>query len=140
MTTQEIQIVKRTWRKLMMIDPELVGDLFYTKLFKENPRIRGLFPKDMTAQNKKLTDMLTSIITSIDHIEALRHDKEEMARFHVSNNVKPKHYDIFGKALLWTLEQGLGSDWNNEVKNAWISCYTSLADIMLKETSLYPLA
>lgn len=137
MTTQEIQIVKRTWRKLMMIDPELVGDLFYTKLFNENPRIRTLFPKDMTTQNKKLTDMLTSIITSIDHIDNVRQDINDMARRHVNYHVKPEHYDMVGKSLLWTLEQGLGSDWNDEVKYAWVSCYTSLADMMIKQSTVH---
>jgi hemoglobin-like flavoprotein len=111
----------------------LVGDLFYTKLFTDNPRIRNLFPQDMTAQNKKLTDMLTSIITSIDRIDGLKKDIDDMARRHVKYNVKPEHYDLVGKSLLWTLEQGLGSDWNQDVKNAWVSCYTTLAERMLAE-------
>lgn len=133
MTIQEIILVKKTWRKLMMVDPILVGDLFYTKLFTDNPRIRNLFPQDMTAQNKKLTDMLTSIITSIDHIDDLKKDIDDMARRHVNYNVKPEHYDLVGKSLLWTLERGLGSDWNQDVKNAWVSCYTTLAEQMLAE-------
>ena len=35
-----------------------------------------------------------------------------------------------GAALLWTLEQGLGSGWTPEVKAAWSDAYALLADVM----------
>jgi hemoglobin-like flavoprotein len=35
-----------------------------------------------------------------------------------------------GAALLWTLEQGLGSGWTPEVKAAWSDTYALLADVM----------
>jgi hemoglobin-like flavoprotein len=34
-------------------------------------------------------------------------------------------------SLLWTLEKVLGDRWNEEVKDAWIALYTTLADIMI---------
>jgi hypothetical protein len=34
-------------------------------------------------------------------------------------------------ALLWTLEQGLGPNWNEETKAAWIACYTILSSAMI---------
>lgn len=132
MSPEQIKIVKRTWRKLMMVDPILVADLFYTKLFTEYPKIRGLFPRDMTAQNKKLTDMLTYIITSIDHVESLQKEITDMAERHVGYKVKTEHYQWVGQALIWTLEKGLAGEWNEEVKAAWLACYNTLASHMLK--------
>jgi hemoglobin-like flavoprotein len=32
--------------------------------------------------------------------------------------------------LLWTLEQGLGSTWTPQVKDAWSCAYALLADVM----------
>jgi hemoglobin-like flavoprotein len=32
--------------------------------------------------------------------------------------------------LLWTLEQGLGSEWTPEVRAAWSDAYSLLADAM----------
>jgi hemoglobin-like flavoprotein len=133
MQKDQIKIVKRTWRKLMLVDPVLIADLFYTKLFNENPGLRKLFPKDMTAQYEKLTNMLTSIITSLEHLDEMKTEIQEMAVRHESYHVKPEHYHLVGAALLWTLEKGLGYDWNGEVKEAWESCYTALAQMMLKE-------
>lgn len=30
---------------------------------------------------------------------------------------------LVGDALLWTLEQGVGTEWTDEVKNAWVTFY-----------------
>ena len=40
------------------------------------------------------------------------------------------HYDTVGEALLWTLGQGLGDDFTEEVKAAWVLVYTTLATLM----------
>ena len=131
MTLEQIKIVKKSWRKLMMIDPDLVADLFYTKLFNDYPRIRPLFPKDMSTQNKKLTEMLTMIVTCIDHPDAMRKDVINMAQRHTSYYVKPEHYNMVGQSLLWTLEQGIGTEWNSEVKDAWTIVYHTVTEMML---------
>lgn len=47
-------------------------------------------------------------------------------------------YDTVGASLLWTLEQGLGNVFIDELKTAWTETYTTLAGVMLeaaKETS-----
>jgi len=36
-----------------------------------------------------------------------------------------------GTALLWTLQQGLGKDWDEEVKGAWASCFNILSTTMI---------
>jgi hemoglobin-like flavoprotein len=44
--------------------------------------------------------------------------------------VTSKHYAAVGAALLWTLEQGLGSAFTPQVKDAWTATYTAVADTM----------
>jgi hemoglobin-like flavoprotein len=130
MRSDQIKLVKRTWRILMKIDPSLIGDLFYTKLFSDHASLRGLFPENMEQQNIKLVDMLSSIILNLDNFGLNIDDLKAMGMRHISYGVKPHHYNLVGSALIWTLEKGLGSDWNEETKNAWITCYTSIADAM----------
>lgn len=131
MTPEQIRIVKKTWRGLMMVDAAMVADLFYSKLFTDHPHLRKLFPKDMTMQNIKLTDMLTSIISSLENLDRLKEDISAMARRHAGYGVKPEYYEYVGNALLWTLEKGLAQDWNEEVKTAWLTCYQTLSGKML---------
>jgi hemoglobin-like flavoprotein len=54
-----------------------------------------------------------------------------LAQRHVKYGVEPKHYEPVGAALLWTLEKGLGTNWNEEVKEAWTLCYVTLSGAMI---------
>ena len=49
---------------------------------------------------------------------------------HVGYQVKDEHYATVGAALLWTLEQGLGEGWNDELASAWTTVYTVLSTTM----------
>lgn len=131
MSPDQINIVKKTWRKLSVIDPELIGDLFYSKLFYDHPELRPLFPKEMKEQYIKLTDMLTSIITGLNNLEKNKDKIIEMGQRHIGYGVKTSHYNMVGNALLWTVEKGLGNDWNSGVKEAYIACYDAMVNLML---------
>lgn len=131
LTTAQIQLVKRSWKSLRGIKPELIADIFYTKLFTDNPRVRKMFPADMQQQYNKLMDMLNSIIIRLDNLAELSDDITAMAQRHVGYGVKPQHYALVGNALLWTLKQGLGREWTPELENAWTVCYNTLAELMV---------
>jgi hemoglobin-like flavoprotein len=135
MTKEEIILIKRTWKLFREIDPVIVGDTFYSKLFLDNPSVRKMFPKHMNLQYQKLIDMLSTIVARLDHLDELTTDIAAMAHRHVAYGVKPVQYKKVGEALLWTLEQGLGNDWNEEVKEAWTKCYTTLSDTMIAASS-----
>jgi len=131
MTEEQITLVKNSWKIFGNIDPAIVADVFYTKLFFDNPRLRRMFPKYMNLQYKKLIDMLTSIITRLDKTDEIDDDLKALAIRHVDYGVKREHYALVGEALIWTLEKGLGNDWNDKLKEAWLACYTMIANIMI---------
>jgi len=131
LTKNEIALIRKSWNTIRKIDPIIVGDVFYTKLFYENPELRKLFSKDMQEQYKKLVEMLNSIITRLENLHELKGDIAQMARRHANYGVKPEHYNMVGKALLWTLQKALVKEWNDELKNAWINCYAILSGTMI---------
>jgi hemoglobin-like flavoprotein len=130
MTTAQINLVKKSWRLLRQIPPSVVADAFYSKLFFDHPELRRMFPKDMDEQYKKLVDMLSSMVSRLDNIESFEQELEALAKRHEGYGVKPKHYEMVGAALLWTLERGLGSDWNVETAEAWMACYGIISEKM----------
>lgn len=132
MTREEIKIVQQSWRIFRSINPMVVGDLFYSKLFADNPKLFDMFPKKMDEQYSKLIDMISVVVARLEHIEDLTEDIAAMAKRHVDYGVKPAHYTLVGNALLWTLEKGLGDQWSIELKAAWTTCYTLLAGTMIK--------
>lgn len=132
MTAKQILMVQRSWKLFRNVEPVYIGEVFYNKLFLEVPAVKRLFKQPMTGQYKKLIDMLSVIVGRLDRLEELSDDIRQMAKRHVDYGVKESHYKAVGIALLWTLERGLGNDWNNEVKEAWATCYKLLADTMIE--------
>jgi hemoglobin-like flavoprotein len=136
MTSEQIQLVKKTWKVFRGISPATVGDLFYSKLFTDNPSLRKMFPTNMQQQYQKLIDMLNAIVMRLDKLDELTDNIAAMAQRHNEYGVRPAHYKLVGAALLWTLQKGLGDDWTAEIKNAWTTCYNLLANTMINSSSL----
>jgi hemoglobin-like flavoprotein len=132
MTDEQIALVKRTWKIFREIDPALIGDVFYSKLFIEVPQVKHLFKTSRDIQSKKLVEMLSTIVGRLDRLDELTEDIKQLALRHVDYGVKVTHYREVGAALLWMLQQGLGADWNKEVEAAWEACYETLASTMIK--------
>jgi nitric oxide dioxygenase len=131
MDGHQIEIVKRSWRSLQGINPALLGDVFYSKLFLENPSLERMFKSSKEVQAQKLIDMLDMVIKRLDNLEPLLDEIRAMAQRHVGYGVKRKHYAQVGAALIWTLKTSLGKDWNDDLAAAWLQCYQDLTDVML---------
>jgi len=131
MTADQIALVKQTWRVFRDIDPAIIGDVFYSKLFVEAPSVKSLFKTPRPAQSKKLVDMLSAIVGRLDRLNELTEDIKQLAIRHVDYGVRPSHYKAVGIALLWTLQQGLGNDWNKATQEAWEACYKMLSETMI---------
>jgi len=131
MDTEQIALVKKTWKIFREIDPFLIGDVFYSKLFIDVPYVKHLFKISRQEQSKKLIEMLSAVIGRLDRLDELTEDIRQLALRHVGYGVKAEDYKAVGKALIWTLQQGLGSDWTVEVEQAWISCYKVLSETMI---------
>ncbi|GAB2595995.1 globin domain-containing protein [Spirosoma areae] len=132
MTPEQFALVKQTWRLLRDIDPSVLGSVFYGQLFMQFPTLQSMFKTSMESQYQKFMDMLSLIVSRIDRA-GVTEELVQLAQRHTAYGVKPAHYKAVGQALLWTLEQGLGKDWNAEVHRAWEACYDDLTRIMLKE-------
>jgi len=131
MTKDQILLIKKTWSIFREIDPVLIGDVFYSKLFFDMPQLENLFRTPKEDQSKKLVDMLSVIIGRLDNLEELTEEIKQLATRHVQYGVKEQHYKAVGAALLWTLQQGLGRDWNEKVRLAWTVCFQILSDTMI---------
>jgi len=131
MTERQIVLVKSSWKIFRDIDPVLVGDVFYSKLFLDLPQVKPLFKTPRDKQSRKLIEMINVIIGRLDRLEELTDEIRQLAIRHIDYGVRAAHYKAVGQALLWTLQQGLGKDWNDEVSDAWAVCYKILSDTMI---------
>lgn len=129
MTPEQIELVQSTWAKVAP-SADQVAPMFYARLFEIAPEVKPLFTSDMEEQGKKLMQMLNVAVTSLTKLDTIVPAVQELGVRHNEYKVEPGHYDYVGAALLWTLEQGLGEDFTEEVKIAWTETYVTLATVM----------
>jgi len=137
-TDDDKKLILSTWRLVVPI-ADTASDLFYRRLFELQPGYRRLFPEDMTKQKRKLVTMLAFIVKSIDWMASQWQEEvpadEDLClvvlamgrRHHQLYHIPDESYDAVGQALLWTLDQGLGQAFTDDVRAAWTRLYNVVA-------------
>ena len=129
MNTTQIQLVQQTFEQVKPIS-DVAATLFYERLFELDGSLRPLFPTDLSTQKHKLMATLAFAVAGLNKPETILPAVQQLGRRHVGYGVQESHYDTVGTALLWTLGQGLGSQFTAEVEEAWTAVYTVLATTM----------
>ncbi|HEY3893541.1 MAG TPA: globin family protein [Bradyrhizobium sp.] len=132
MTPDQIELVQQSFAKVAPIS-EQAAVLFYDRLFEIAPKVKSMFPADMTEQRTKLMATLAVVVNGLGNLESVLPAASALARRHVSYGAKAEHYPAVGAALLWTLQQGLGDGWTPEVAEAWATAYGTLSGFMISE-------
>ena len=130
MTPNQIKLVQASFAQVAPI-AATAADLFYNRLFEIAPNLRAKFPEELGEQKKKLMAMLGTVVAGLDRLDTLMPAVQALGRRHAGYGVAPAHYTPVGSALLWTLEQGLGSAFTPDVKDAWATAYITLSTTMI---------
>ncbi len=129
MTPAQKSLVQQTFAQLVPIADQAAA-LFYGKLFEMDPSLRPLFKTPLDVQGKKLMQMIGVCVSKLDALDEIVPAVKALGRRHVAYGVVDTHYVTVGGALLWTLEQGLGSAFTPAVKAAWTEVYGVLSSTM----------
>jgi hemoglobin-like flavoprotein len=132
MTPHQVKLVQESFAKVAPIS-ETAAVLFYDRLFEIAPKVKAMFPTDMTEQRRKLMATLAVVVGGLGNLESVLPAASALAKRHVSYGAKAEHYPVVGAALLWTLEKGLGDGWTPDVAEAWTAAYGTLSGFMISE-------
>lgn len=106
------------------------ANAFYARLFEIAPELRPMFPADLAGQGRKLMTTLAFAIGALDRPEVLAPAVRELGTRHVGYGVTEAHFQPVGTALLDTLSDRLGSDFEPSGRAAWNKAVTALAGMM----------
>ena len=130
MTPEQKETVKQTWTMVVPI-ADTAADLFYDKLFELDPSLKPLFEDvDLASQKKKLLQALATTVAGLDDLASLVPIISQLGRRHAGYGVVDAHYETVGRALLWTLQQGLQKAWTPAAQDAWTAAYTVISETM----------
>jgi hemoglobin-like flavoprotein len=125
-TQQQVNLVQDSFKQVAPI-ADVAAELFYARLFEIDPTLKPMFRGDMREQGRKLMQMLSVAVNGLNSLEKIVPAVQDLGKRHVAYGVREKDYQTVGAALLWTLEQGLGSEFTPDVKEAWTAVYTLVA-------------
>ena len=131
LTEAEISLVQDTFAMVEPIADDAAA-MFYGRLFEIDPELRRLFKDDLASQRKALMATLKVAVKGLNNLPAIVPAVKQLGARHAGYGVQSKDYDSVGAALLWTLEEGLGEAFTDEVKAAWTTVYGLLAETMIE--------
>jgi hemoglobin-like flavoprotein len=129
MKPSQIDLVQSTFPHVALVSDD-VASMFYWRLFTLDPDLRAMFRGDMKEQGRKLMAMLGSVVGHLRNLDEVVPGIQALGARHAGYRVRDEDYETVAIALLWTLEQALGNSFTDDVRDAWTSAYTLLADTM----------
>ena len=134
LTAPQIKLIKTSWGTFRNINPIVISDVFYSRLFFRHPELRKLF----TTKNGESTNFLTIISVLISSLDRKNEIDRQIQQFatKLGEFADAKYYTAISEAMLWTIKEGLGDDWKTEMEQAWSDCYKMISILMLEIQSM----
>jgi hemoglobin-like flavoprotein len=129
MTGKQKRLVQASFKQVKPIG-DVAARLFYSCLFDLDPGLEALFAGDLEEQGRKLMQMIGLAVKGLDSLHELVPTLLALGARHASYGVDERDYITVRRALLWTLERGLGAAFTPEVRESWATVYKLLADTM----------
>jgi hemoglobin-like flavoprotein len=89
MTADDTALVQESFHKVATIADQ-AAEIFYMNLFASDPQLKSLFRADMTAQGRKLMQMIGIAVNGLKTPETLLPAVQELGRRHVDYGVRAK--------------------------------------------------
>ena len=143
MTPGQVQLLQHSFASIEPIDAEVALG-FYQKLFELAPDTRPLFIADDEQQwqglmsifqklvRMELRSMLTLPVTESQSKEVSIPGITELTERFIQRGVRPEHLPVAKEALLWSLEQHLGEDFDERTQEAWSRACDMIAASMIQ--------
>ncbi len=130
-SSEDIRLVRES---LPMIRERLVpaSTNFYENLFAVAPELRTLFRPDLAGQGMRFMTTLTTIADLLEDPDSLADELNDLAAAHASLGIRAGDFEPMGSALLVTLGETLGPDFNARLQQAWRAAYGHFAEEMIE--------
>jgi hemoglobin-like flavoprotein len=118
LTAEQKRLIRESFVRL---EPaiDLVGQLFYLKLYRLDPSFRDRFGGDPETLGRKFMAGVKLTIVSLKHEDCLTPIIKLLGLRQRQLGMKVRDYRMMSKAWMWTLERSLDKSLTNQTKDAW---------------------
>ena len=118
LTATQKRLIRESFIK---IDPalDLVGQLFYLKLYRLDPSLRERFGSDPKSLGRKFMAAVKLTVIALKHEDGLTPTLKLLGVRQRQLGMKVRDYRTMAKAWTWTLERSLEKSFTRQSKDAW---------------------
>lgn len=135
MTSERIARLRTSFTEVST-QPRALAARFYAELFTAAPRLRALFPADMTSLQGHFEAALALVIRNLDDLTALQESLRDLGAQHIQWGARPEDYYIVRDALLRAIRSA-ASSWTDEIEADWRWAITAIIVPMLQGAAVH---
>jgi len=128
MNPSQIRLVQDSFAQLAP-DADLLADLLCARLFQLEPSLRTRLPNDLQETKADIVRLLTESVQKLDRPGEWQPALRQIG-IETGIGTYLRNYQVFGTALIWTLEKGMGEEFTFEMLEAWVAFYSALTGAM----------
>jgi hemoglobin-like flavoprotein len=128
--TQNWPAVRRTLEMILPL-ADTFAFMFYNKFFEYEPAARPLFKADMSAHRQKVIELLAFALRGLDRPYLIEKELRRLGQHHAQYQISRQQYEHMNEAIIWAFGETLGSNFNDESRQAWRHALNAITNIML---------
>ncbi len=128
-STRQAMLIRLSCTKMLLTTPIAVRR-FIRRLCEIEPDFQAAFHHDVQKKLDSLALQLEEIVDLLDSPAGLQRKLILIGVSCAGKNIHDLHYAAVGNALLHALETTLQNDFRSEVRDAWLSAYGLVIDVM----------
>ncbi len=129
LTAAQKRLIRTSFLKLAPA-LDLVGELFFLKLFRLDPAFRARFGADPERHGRKFMAAVKLGIISLNHDDGLAPVIKLLGIRYRHMGLKVRDYRTMTKALMWTFERSLEDKFTPKTKDAWTMLLTQVTRLL----------
>ena len=126
MTPKQIDLIRKSWKQVKPYS-QTAGEMFYDRLIDLDPDMESRTSYDHVEQIKKLMSSLNLAVNNLDDPDSIDLIVDILCMHHVGYGVLDTDQQNAQQAFCWTLMHGLGDNFTDEVKEAWIEFFNVMS-------------
>lgn len=134
-TTAQIATVQQSFERLMR-HMDTNSAYFYEALFRHAPELRPMFREDLTGQGMKFMTTLEAIVQRLGDPDAIEAQYTGLGRTHRSLGVEARHFAPMEEALIDTMREVLGADFDAGIESAWREAFRTVSANMIRRGNI----
>lgn len=135
MQQESIERVQRSHQQVVA-QPVALAASFYAQLFELEPKLRPLFPADLTSLQAHFDAALSMVVNNLSDAEKLDRLLRDLGAQHLAFGAQPHHYFVVRQALVAALRDHSGDSWSQELEADWLRAISLVSSFMLQGAAM----